>query len=172
MLLHYLRACIILRETCHPYLCFFDDNIFFSLVAVSFERCLSAVFFMLFLLGVHSASWICGFILCIKFGKFGAPISSNNFSVPLIASLAGTPTACTLRPLKMPRSFPFPGCFSFFHFSFYSQAFKFTRLFFCDVCSAVNPAIEAHGKLFLLSSSSPTSFLFKYSFSLLNCLTL
>ena len=63
-------------------------------------------------LGVHLASGICGFIVFIQCGKFGAIISSNTFSVSLITSPSETPTTHILGNLKFPHSsFFFPNLF-------------------------------------------------------------
>jgi len=54
-----------------------------SLVLSNLIMYLGVVCFMFLLLGVHLASWICGFIVSIKFGKLSAVISSNIFLLQL-----------------------------------------------------------------------------------------
>ncbi|XP_065760238.1 protein GUCD1 isoform X3 [Muntiacus reevesi] len=61
-------------------------------------------------LEVHLASGICGFIVSIQFGKFGAIISSNTFSVSLITSTSETPTTHMLGNLKWSHSSFIFGC--------------------------------------------------------------
>ena len=107
--------------------------------------------FMFLGLAVHGVSWICGFLVVIKFGKILAIISSDAFSLPLYhSSLLEALIKCLLDCLKFSPS-PLMLC-SCFQSSIpdtcwvVSTAMSscFTDLSFCNIWSVLCPLVIIH----------------------------
>lgn len=115
ILLSYLLACLISSKksalilVCEVFFFFLAGGclaVSLSVVVKYLTWCAMVWFFSMFLV-FHSVCWICGFVVCIKFGKYSAILFIKSFLVLTLdsSSSSRTPVTHVLAHLKIVQKF-------------------------------------------------------------------